>query len=130
MILFIICNTMNNFRLLFPFFFTLISIYLCYEVYKLLYFVEKNILYLYYNNIKIIIVSALIWLITELPCKYVNYKILLLGHPLWHLFVGYGFYNLLQIVYFIKLYCLYNNEIIYDLQYNRFYLLNIKTINL
>jgi len=45
MILFMICNTMINFRLLFPYFFTLISIYLFYEVNKLLYFVEKNIKY-------------------------------------------------------------------------------------
>ena len=129
MILFIICNTMINFRLLFPYFFTLISIYLFYEVNKLLYFVEKNIIYIYYNNIKIILLSALIWVITEIPCKYVNYKILLLGHPLWYLLIGYGFYNLLQIIYFIKLSCLHNNEIIYDLQYNRCYLLNIKNIN-
>lgn len=125
MILFIICDTMSIFRLLFPIIFTLSSLYLCNDIYNIIILTKKDILYFFYNNMKIVILSGLIWIITELPCKYINYKILLLGHPLWHLFIGYGFYNILQIIYYVKLQILYKNRIKYNLQYNKFYLLNI-----
>ena len=71
-----------------------------------------------YNSLITIAVSGSVWITTELSCNYIKYHIFLLGHPLWHFIIGHGFYNLIQVVYFIKI-----NDAKYALNYNKMYLL-------
>ena len=126
MYLFMISNVMTNYRLIFPQVFTCVVVYLYYKIYCLI-----NILNLHfqsqikskiYNSLFTISISGIIWACTEITCKHVNYRILLLGHPMWHFFIGHGFYNLIQVVYFIKL----HNEN-FRIRYNPFYLLQIRS---
>ena len=54
------------------------------------------------KSISDICISGIIWLITEISCKYSNNKILLIGHPLWHFGVAYGTYNLIKSISIIR----------------------------
>ena len=69
--------------------------------------------------------SGSIWVITEVTCNYIKSHFFLLGHPMWHFFIGHGFYNLIQIVYFIKI-----NDANYTLNCNKIYLIYICQVNL
>lgn len=118
----IINNTMSNFRKLFPTIFACVAGYLYYKIFMLLRVINIQMEYLVatktYNSILTIAVSGAIWVATEASCNYIQHPIFLIGHPMWHLFIGHGFYNLIQVVYFIKL-----NDMDRKLEYNRFYLL-------
>ena len=121
MCLIIICNIMSNFRRLFPIVFTCVASYLYYKIFILLKIVDVNkevIICKTYNSLQTIALSGSIWVITELSCNYAKYPIFLIGHPMWHFFIGHGFYNLIQVVYFIKI-----NDTKYTLKYNKIYLL-------
>jgi hypothetical protein len=112
-VLFIICNTLTNYRQIFPYIYASIMFYFYYSL---------RIKSIYINNaILTIVISVIIWGLTEISCNYIQYYILLLGHPLWHFCIGHGFYNLIQAIYFTTL---KNYDII---KYNRFYLLDIES---
>ena len=117
MYMFIINNVMANFRLIFPQLFTCIVVYLYYKIYCLINLLDSynraQTIYKAYNSLITIAVSGAIWAGTEISCKHVNNHALLIGHPMWHFFIGHGFYNLIQVVYFIKL-CDANIKMKYD----------------
>jgi hypothetical protein len=71
-----------------------------------------------YYSLATIALSGIIWITTEVSCNWIHDPVFLVGHPLWHFFIGHGFYNLIQVVYFIKI-----NEGTYHLRYNSMYLL-------
>ena len=125
MILFIISNSMANFRLIFPYLFLFTVSYLYYKTYLLVKdlpnFLKPKVIYPITFSILTITLSGFIWWSTESLCNKLNKTIVLLGHPLWHFFVGHGFYNFIQVVYFIKLH-LYTTDT-YNITFNRFYLL-------
>lgn len=147
MYIFMICNVMSNYRMIFPELFTCVVSFLYYKIYNLILLLDPSfqnqVKYKTYNSLLTIVISGIIWTFTEISCKYVNYHILLLGHPMWHFFIGHGFYNLIQIVYFIKLHNINNdkiqndkiqnnkidndkkNDTNYDIKYNNMYLLKI-----
>jgi len=121
MCLIIICNIMTNFRRLFPTIFGSVAGYLYFKIFLLLQLVNTNremITIKIYNSLITIALSGSIWVFTELSCNYIKNPVFLLGHPMWHFFIGHGFYNLIQVVYFIK-----TNEPNYTLKYNNLYLL-------
>jgi len=121
MCLITICNIMSNFRRLFPTVFACVAAYLYYKIFLLLQLVNVNkecITVKTYNSLKTIAASGSIWILTELSCKYIKHPLFLVGHPSWHFFIGHGFYNLIQVVYFIK-----TNDVNYTLTYNKLYLL-------
>ena len=131
-----ICNVMVNYRMIFPELFTGVVSFLYYKIYNLILLLEPSfqnqVKYKTFNSLLTIVISGIIWTFTEISCKYVNYHILLLGHPMWHFFIGHGFYNLIQIVYFIKLHNINNDTIQNDkiqndkmITYNNIYLLKI-----
>ena len=154
MMFFIICNTMSNYRNLFPYFFASIVFYLFYKIEKIF-----DVLYLSnctsemkitrlpylvelrrrechegiqksYNAMLTIIISCLIWVSTEISCNYIKLNILLIGHPMWHFFIGHGFYNLIQSIFYIKLnYSKKNIGKKYLIEYNKLYLLDIKELD-
>jgi len=137
MYIFMICNVMSNYRMIFPELFTCVVSFLYYKIYNLILLLEPSfqnqVKYKTYNSLLTIVISGIIWTFTEISCKYVNYHILLLGHPMWHFFIGHGFYNLIQIVYFIKLHNINNDKIQNDkiqndkmIKYNNMYLLKIQ----
>ena len=125
MILFIISNSMTNFRLIFPYLFGIVVVYLYYKTYLLIkdlpHFLKAKIMYPTTFSILTITLSGIIWGTTELLCNNLNRTLVLLGHPMWHFFVGHGFYNFIQVVYFIKLH-LYTTDT-YNIAFNKFYLL-------
>jgi len=121
MCLFLISNIMANFRRLFPTIFTCVAAYLYYKIYRLLQLVNTNkelIIAKVFDSLVVISVSGSIWIFTEVSCNYSKHPIFLIGHPLWHFFIGHGFYNLIQVVNFIK-----TNQPGDTLKYNDFYLL-------
>jgi len=65
---------------------------------------SSNIIYLGKTCLCLLWMSVVIWAITELSCNYTHNYILLVGHPLWHFLIGYVFYNIIQIIYYINLY--------------------------
>jgi hypothetical protein len=118
----IIFNTMSNYRKTFPQTFTFVLVYIFYKVFSLS--KNKHLIKNKINNSFItILISGAAWVFTEITCNYVKHSILLLGHPMWHIFVAHGVYNLIQIIYFIKLN--HNNSDLV-LEYNNFYLLYMK----
>ena len=124
MYIFMICNVMSNYRLIFPELFTCVVSFLYYKIYNLILLLDPSFQNIVkqktYNSLLTIVISGVIWTFTEISCKYVKYHILLLGHPMWHFFIGHGFYNLIQVVYYIK-----NNNENYYLKYNSMFLLTI-----
>ena len=124
MYVFMISNVMSDYRLMFPELFTCVVVYLYYKIYKLIQLLDisfqSQIKNKSINSLLTISISGAIWAGTEITCKHVNNHILLLGHPMWHFFIGHGFYNLIQIVYFIKL-----HDENYKIKYNPIYLLQI-----
>lgn len=125
MYVFMISNVMSDYRLIFPELFTGVVVYLYYKIYKLIQLLDapfqSQIKNKIINSLLTIGTSGAIWASTEITCKYITNHILLLGHPMWHFFIGHGFYNLIQVVYFIKL----HNEN-YKIKYNPIYLLQIQ----
>lgn len=128
MVLFIISNSMTNFRLIFPYLFGIFVIYLYYKTYLLIKdlpnFLKAKVMYPTTFSILTITLSGIIWGTTELLCNNLNRTLVLLGHPMWHFFVGHGFYNFIQVVYFIKLH-LYTTDT-YNIAFNKFYLLETR----
>lgn len=110
MILYLIINVMEDQRLIFPYYFACGLLYVLFNIKRFIRITnklslnevpDKNVNY--YSGI--IIISALTWGLTEISCKYdkINYTyIYLLGHPMWHFMISYGFYNLIKIIYKIK----------------------------
>jgi len=118
----IVLNTMSNYRKIFPVIFTFIILYIFYKIFSLCH--NKSAITNKINNTLLTIsISGAVWVFTEITCNYVKHSILLLGHPMWHIFVAHGVYNLIQIIYFIKLN--HNNSDLV-LEYNNFYLLYMK----
>jgi hypothetical protein len=121
---FLISNVMSNYRMIFPQLFTGVVTYLYYKIYLLVRildpFFQSMVLSKVRNSCLIICASGAVWTFTEISCKYVDYYILLLGHPMWHFFIGHGFYNLIQVIYYIKL---HNANL--RLNYNSAFLLQI-----
>ena len=127
MYIFIISNVMSDYRLIFPQIFTSVVVYLYYKIFNLIQLLDihfqSQIKNKTFHSLLTISISGIIWACTEITCKhYSTNHILLLGHPMWHFFIGHGFYNLIQVVYFIKL----HNEN-YRLKYNPIYLLQIQS---
>jgi hypothetical protein len=124
MYMFIICNVMSEFRLIFPQTFTCVVAYLYYKIYSLIQILDTRIQLRIKNKALYSLItigtSGAIWAGTEISCKHINNPILLIGHPMWHFFIGHGFYNLIQVVFFIK-----NNNDNYCLKYNSMFLLTI-----
>ena len=125
MVTVIITNVMENFRRLFPAVFTGAVLYLYYKIFLLLQImnpiVKPQVMTTTKNTLCTIAASGTIWVTTEISCNYFKYRIFLLGHPMWHFFIGHGFYNLIQLVYFIK-----QNNMKNKLSYNKIYLLQIE----
>lgn len=117
-----IINVMSNYRRLFPTIFGCVAAYLYYKIFVVLRLlnpeIKEKVLDKAYYSLITIAISGTVWVSTELTCNYVKSAILLIGHPMWHFFIGHGFYNLIQVVYFIKL-----NNTKYELKYNSLYLL-------
>jgi len=88
----IINNTIKSQRLLFPLYFAIIFVFLIYKI-KLL--TNNEIIN---KGIYIMLISAIIWIITENSCKYIKLYIFLIGHPLWHLGISYGYYNIINAI--------------------------------
>jgi hypothetical protein len=124
MSLFIIINVMSNYRKIFPLFFSFTAFYLYYKIFSLLYItnplIKQRVIHKVYNSLFTIATSGLVWIITETSCKYMRHHIFLIGHPIWHFFIGHGFYNIIQLVYYIKL-----NSIRNKINYGPFYVLDI-----
>jgi hypothetical protein len=136
---FIIINVMSNYRKFFPILFAFSCAYFYYKLFLLLNIInpvlKSKINNKIFYSLLTITSSGIIWVITENLCKCVKYRFLIIGHPLWHVFVGHGFYNVIQILYFIKLHhCTFEMHeqcVIKDenyLCYGLGYLLEIKNI--
>jgi hypothetical protein len=104
MIIYLVINVMEDQRLIFPYYFSVGLLLVLYNIHRYnIYHKEINgsyLLHIYYY-ISIIITSAIFWGLTEISCKYyeINYKFLyLMGHPIWHFMISYGFYNLIRIL--------------------------------
>jgi hypothetical protein len=116
MILYLIIDTMTSQRLIFPLYFGSGLLYIINIILRLVNnfnIINSKILILKktYLYIFIIISSAIIWTLTEFSCRKLDinnlkplYHLYLFGHPMWHFMISYGFYNLIQIVLYIKLY--------------------------
>lgn len=122
MTLIAILNVMSNYRRWFPTIFACVAGYLYYKIFMLLRLMNKcdsqRISRKAYCSLATIAGSGIIWVTTEVSCNYIHHPLFLLGHPLWHFFIGHGFYNLIQVVYFIK-----NGDMACNLRYNSIYLL-------
>jgi len=132
-VLFLVVNGMSKYRYSFPENFGLLASILLYKIIRLLGIIKidkrKEIIGKIIFSVFTIISSVIIWSFTEKLCDYFNSYILLIGHPLWHLSIGFGFYNLIQCIYFIKL----DNEYpdFYKLTYNKYLIFNlIPSINI
>jgi len=97
MTLFIICNTMSICRKWFPYVFACVGAYLYYMLTRL-FVLSPKYAKNGYNTIYIILASVAMWSATEITCNYIQLNMLLIGHPLWHLFIGYGCYNITRIL--------------------------------
>jgi hypothetical protein len=137
MFYFITINPINYYRKLFPIVFGCVLILFSYKFINLINNFDKkfnkNILLYGNQQLIIICIAGLIWSFTETICKYNNNLFLLLGHPLWHFFMAYGFYNIIQIIYYISLYTSINyiqnyqtNILDIYLYYNKLYILTIQ----
>jgi len=109
MLLYLVINVMENHRILFPYYFAGGLFIILFNINRVISYYDKLSIKSYNSNyyIKIIITSGIIWGLTEISCKYykITYTSLyLLGHPMWHFMISYGFYNLIHIIYNIKLY--------------------------
>ena len=109
MVLYLIINVMEDQRLIFPYYFAFSLLYILFNIKRFVRITNNLSIIDMTNNVNyyssVIIISALLWGVTEISCKYyrINYtKIYLLGHPLWHFMISYGFYNLIKIIYNIK----------------------------
>lgn len=132
MFIFMVINTMENYRKVFPYFFTtsVVSFYLLLRL-TMNSFDKKylgGITKIGNQNVYIIVCGGIVWYFTELVCNYYQNKFLLIGHPLWHLLISYSFYNIIQIVYFINCFSqiktlLNRNDI--HIGYNKFFLLEM-----
>jgi hypothetical protein len=124
-IFFIIFNSIPNNLKLFPTLFGFIGFYLYCKLILLIiiirYDFKQHILEKIIHSIAIILFSAFIWILTENYC--INSYLFLLGHPLWHFFIGLGFYNLIQTIYFIDVFTKYPNLL--NLEYNKYKILKI-----
>jgi len=128
---FMTINTMDYYRKLFPFFFGCILLLFYYKFINLINHFDKsfntNITNIGIKQLITISISAIIWCFTEIFCKYNNNLILIIGHPLWHFIIAFGFYNIIQIIYFINFYTktksITNETINIYLSYDKYYLL-------
>jgi hypothetical protein len=112
MIIYLVIDVMENQRLIFPYYFASGLIIVLYNIHRLvnnIYY--KSIINHSYNTnyyIYVIISSAITWGLTEINCNSNNRilydRLYLIGHPMWHFMISYGFYNLIQIVYNVKMY--------------------------
>jgi hypothetical protein len=116
MVFYIIINTLKSQRRNFPYYFAITIMVIIYRTYILnktiqnstepTKYINKSQILSVKKSIIIIILSAIIWSITELTCDYLkdsNFKyILLIGHPMWHCLSSYGFYILIDIISDIK----------------------------
>jgi hypothetical protein len=104
---FIIIDTMSNYRRVFPTLFASVAGYLYYRIIATLHLTnihtQHQIKQKIYNSLFTVLISGAVWVTTEISCNYVKHRLFLIGHPIWHFFVGHGFYNLIQAVYFMKL---------------------------
>ena len=144
MFIFITINPITYYRKLFPLLFGCVLILFCYKFINLINNFNKkfnkNISLYGKSQLAIILIAGIIWSFTEIICKYNNNLFLLIGHPLWHFFMAFGFYNIIQIISFISLYADYQhdlksresyetykyiNEQPLQIYYNKFYLLTI-----
>jgi len=148
MFYFIVINQISYYRKLFPIFFGCILILFYYKIINLLLNFDKkfnkNILLYGKYQLLIIFIAALIWCFTEIICKFNKNIFLLIGHPLWHLLISYGFYNIIQIIYYVNIYIKikstllsenfieeqFNNKLVnINIDYNNFFILYIKSKN-
>ena len=125
MCFFTISNIMSDYRLIFPNIFTCVVAYLFYKINCILHlsdvFIKSQIISKTHNSLITIGLSGAIWACTEIMCQHITSYVFLLGHPMWHFFIGHGFYNLIQVVFFIKL-----HDEKYKIKYNSFYMLQIQ----
>ena len=125
MCFFTISNIMSDYRLIFPNIFTCVVVYLFYKINCILQlsdvFIKSQIISKTHNSFITIGLSGAIWACTEIMCQHITSYVFLLGHPMWHFFIGHGFYNLIQVVFFIKL-----HDEKYKIKYNSFYMLQIQ----
>lgn len=104
MIIYLVINVMEDQRLIFPYYFSLGLLLTLYNIHRYGYYYKKiNHIPLYSINyyISIIISSAVLWGITEISCDHyqiTSSSLYLIGHPLWHFMISYGFYNLIKIL--------------------------------
>ena len=109
MIIYLVINVMEDQRLIFPYYFACGLIIVLYNIHRLVKY-YKNMIDHSYNTkyyIAVIITSAITWGSTEISCKnnrILYDKLYLIGHPIWHFMISYGFYNLIQIVHNVKMY--------------------------
>ena len=124
MVGFVICNTMNNYRRLFPGCFALVMLYMYYKVFELYNItsplMKKITINKMYFALKTVSMSAIIWATTEVSCTFIAHPIFLIGHPMWHFFVGHGFYNMIQIIYYVD-----KNDMNYNISYSYLYIIRI-----
>jgi Ceramidase len=127
MSLFLVLNSLDKYRLYFPAEFSFVVIYLYCKIYKVIQLLseerKKQIMNKIVATTATVVGSAGFWIVTENVCNRYHHDLLLLGHPLWHFFVGHGFYNLIQIMYFIE--CVQKCDNV-NLQYGILYLIKIK----
>jgi len=131
---FITINPFNNYRKLFPFFWACSLIIFSFRFLNLVNTFDnhfnKNVSHFVKYQVLITYIGGIIWCFTEIVCNYNHNLLLLIGHPLWHFIIGYAFYNIIQIIYFINLYTkikYINNDILsINISYNKLYLLHIK----
>jgi hypothetical protein len=120
MIIFLIINTLKAHRRLFPFYFGINNMYFIYRILILKNeyntrlitcdnfngseSINKQINNSIQKGIIILILSSIIWSITEFGCDLILDKniiikyLFLIGHPLWHFLSSYGFYILLEAI--------------------------------
>jgi hypothetical protein len=108
MMTFLCLSIMDSHRTLFPLYFIIIVI-IClqyfYKINKILY--KENFKHTHYLRFKnyvfyLTLFSSIIWITTEKLCYYTNNKILLIGHPIWHISSSYGAYVFIQIILYLK----------------------------
>jgi hypothetical protein len=113
MLLYLVINVMEDQRIIFPYYFACGLLIVLYNINRLSSYYKRinnnNIKYSYNTNYYSIIIigSALVWGLTEVSCKHYRIRfthLYLLGHPMWHFMISYGFYNLINIIYNIKLF--------------------------
>jgi len=134
MFCFITINPFSYYRKLFPFFWASCLIIFSFRFLNLVSSFDnifnKDIRHYVKHQVLITYISGIVWCFTEIICNYSHNLLLLFGHPLWHFTIGYSFYNIIQIIYFINLYSkikYINNDILnVNISYNKFYLLYIK----